>query len=256
MTVMSHTSETTRSKIEKARQPEGEGFDARVNVGPSERILSMAGGLTLLMAGARKGSLGGLALAAVGGSLVYRAATGYCALYSALELDSAHDGHSLLDLHKGIKVQKTVTVNRSAADCYRFWRRFENLPQFMEHLNKVHVIDTIRSHWEAKAPLGKSVSWDAEILTDRPDELISWKSVGDSEIDNAGSVRFRAAPAGRGTEITVELNYEPPAGRVGAAIAWMLGEEPEIQVREDLRRFKQIMEAGEIPTVQGQPACR
>lgn len=254
MTVIRQAGE---SKLEQARRLVGPGFDARVNVAASERLISGAVALPLLAYGLGRRSIGGLAMAVAGGLLAYRAATGYCGAYHALGLDSAHEGHGVTDgIHKGVKVQKTVTVNRSPAECYRFWRQFENLPRFMTHLKSVRVVDSTHSRWEARAPLGKTVSWDAEIITDRPDELIAWKSVGDADVDNAGSVRFRPAPGNRGAEVTVEINYEPPGGRLGASIAWLLGEEPDIQVREDLRRFKQIMEAGEVPTTEGQPSGR
>lgn len=241
--------------VEKARHAPGY---AGINVGYTERVVSGALGGTLLALGAKRGSVGGLLTAAVGGFLAYRAATGYCAAYDALELDSAHEGHGGIvgDIHKGVKVQKTFTVNRSPGDCYRFWRDFQNLPRFMTHLKSVSVVDATHSRWEARAPLGKTVSWDAEVITDKPDELIAWKSVGEADVDNAGSVRFRPAPGNRGTEVTVEINYEPPGGRIGASLAWLLGEEPEIQVREDLRHFKQVMEAGEIPTIDGQTSGR
>jgi uncharacterized membrane protein len=240
------------------RLDEEKGY-TNTNVAPSERVLSGIGGAALVVAGLRRGSPGGLAMSIVGGLFLYRAATGYCGTYAALGLDSAHEGHALFgghDLHKDIYVRKTFTVNRSPGDCYTFWRDFQNLPRFMTHLKSVSVLDAKRSRWEARSPTGGTVAWDAEIFNERPNELIAWKSVADADIDNAGSVRFRAATGNRGTEVTVELMYKPPAGRLGAAVAWLLGEEPDIQVREDLRRFKQIMETGETPTIFGQPACR
>ncbi|TMC89174.1 MAG: SRPBCC family protein, partial [Chloroflexi bacterium] len=139
---------------------------------------------------------------------------------------------------------------------YRFWRNFENLPRFMEHLKSVTVIDNKHSHWVARAPAGTSVEWDAEIINERENELIAWRSVGDATIGNAGSVHFTPAPGGRGTEVKVVLEYDPPAGRAGVIMARLFGEEPDQQVREDLRHFKEIMEAGEIPTTEGQPSGR
>lgn len=242
--------------IERARRgPWEEGY-AGVNVGALERALSGAVGLPLVALGVKRRSPGGLALAVAGGYLAYRALTGRCRVYDALELDSAHDSHAITHMHKGVLVKKTFTVNRAPAECYAFWRDFANLPRFMTHLLSVQVLDERRSRWTARTPLGGAVSWDAEVITDRPGELIAWRSVGDADVDNAGSVRFRPATGNRGTEVTVELNYEPPAGRLGRTVAWLLGEEPDHQVREDLRHFKQVMEAGEIPTVAGQPSCR
>jgi uncharacterized membrane protein len=224
-----------------------------VNVGGAERAASAALGLPLIALGLRRGTFGGLALAAAGGMLAYRAATGHCKLYEALNIDSAHGA---VAPDRGVFVEKTFTVNRTPEECYKVWHDFENLPRFMTHLKSVRVLDGRRSRWEAKAPLGASVSWDAEVVSDRPNEEIRWRSVGDADVANAGSVRFRPAPGGRGTEVSVEMHYAPPAGRLGATVAWLLGEEPDLQVREDLRHFKEVMEAGEIPTVKGQPSCR
>ncbi len=144
------------------------------------------------------------------------------------------------------RVTKSVTINRPREDVYRYWREFANLPTFMQHLVSVTATGERRSHWVAKAPAGATVEWTAEIVEDRPGELISWRSVAGSEIANEGSVRFAAAPADRGTEVRVELSYQAPAGKVGAIIAWIFGEEPGQQLRDDLRRFKQVMETGEV----------
>ena len=238
------------------RSDQAQGY-TRINVGPTERILSGVAGTAMLALGLQRRTYAGLALAVAGSAFAIRSLTGYSALYDALELDSAHDGHSVSrGVHDGVRVRKSFTVNRPPEECFQFWRRLENLPRFMTHLKSVQEFDARRSHWEAKSPTGGTVGWDAEILNERPNELIAWKSVGDSDVENAGSVRFRPAPGDRGTEITVELSYEPPAGRLGSAIAWLLGENPEFQVREDLRHFKQVLEAGEIPTTEGQPSCR
>ena len=144
------------------------------------------------------------------------------------------------------EVTKAITVNRSPDEVYRFWRNFENLPQFMSHLESVRVIDDRRSHWKAKAPAGKSVEWDAQITQDIPGELIAWESLEGADVANAGSVRFANAPGGRGTELVVNMHYDPPAGPLGAVVARLFGEEPGQQVDGDLRRFKQVMETGEV----------
>jgi len=126
----------------------------------------------------------------------------------------------------------------------------------MDHLKSVTVNDNVHSHWVANAPAGTSVEWDAVIINERENKLIAWRSVEDADIGNAGSVHFTPAPGGRGTEVKVVLEYDPPAGKAGAIIARLFGEEPDQQVREDLRHFKEIMEAGEIPTTEGQPSGR
>jgi uncharacterized membrane protein len=147
---------------------------------------------------------------------------------------------------RGIHVTQAITINRPRNEVYGFWQNFENLPRFMAHLESVQVLDGKRSRWKAKAPAGATVEWEAETIEDRPNELIAWRSLPDATVPNSGSVWFKDAPGNRGTEVLVELTYEPPGGKVGALIAKLFGEEPEQQVKGDLRRFKQVMETGEI----------
>jgi uncharacterized membrane protein len=155
-----------------------------------------------------------------------------------------------------IHVTNSIIIDRPAEELYRFWRDFQNLPQIMAHLDRVDVIDDRRSRWTAKAPAGRRVQWEAEITEDRPNELIAWRSVAGSTVENHGRVSFRPAAVNRGTLVLVELDYRPPGGLVAAGIARLLGEEPRVQVKDDLRRLKQIMETGEIITTEGQPAGR
>jgi uncharacterized membrane protein len=154
-----------------------------------------------------------------------------------------------------IQVRRSITVARSPEDVHRFWRDFENLPRFMRHLESVEVRDERRSHWRAKAPAGTSVEWDAEIVEDEPGRRIAWRSLEGSTVPNAGTVTFAAAPGDRGTEIHVDLEYRPPAGSVGWAVAKLFGEEPGQQIADDLRRLKQILETGEVVTAKG-PSAR
>ena len=148
---------------------------------------------------------------------------------------------------KGIvRTKRSLTINKSPEECYAFWRNFENLPQFMRHLESVTVTNDRLSHWKAKAPAGASVEWDAETVEDRPNELISWRSTEDADVYNAGTVRFERAPGGRGTEVRVDLEYKPPLGKLGSKVAMLFREEPGQQVMDDLRHFKQVMETGEI----------
>jgi uncharacterized membrane protein len=149
--------------------------------------------------------------------------------------------------------EAAVTVKRPIEEVYRFWHEFENLPSFMYHLESVRRTDDRRSHWTAKAPAGTHVEWDAEIVEDRPNRLITWRSVDGAAVSHAGSVRFVSAPGGRGTEVRVEMEYSPPGGKAGAAIAKIFGEEPEQQVRDDLRRLKQVIETGEVVRSEGSP---
>ena len=149
-------------------------------------------------------------------------------------------------LFGGKPVRKSITIGQPAANLYGYWRKLENLPRFMRHLEEVRELDERRSHWVATAPLGMRVEWDAEITEDVPDSRISWRSVEGSGVTHAGTVRFVPAPGDRGTEVHVELTYQPPAGPIGVAIAKLLGEEPAQQISEDLRRLKQVLETGSI----------
>ncbi|MDP9397180.1 MAG: SRPBCC family protein [Actinomycetota bacterium] len=151
------------------------------------------------------------------------------------------------------RVEASITVNRPVGEVYACWRDIERLPQFMAHLESVRVTGDGRSRWEAKAPLRTKVAWDAEIVADRPDELLAWRSVGNAAVENSGTVRFAPAPGGRGTEVRVELHYAVPGGRVGATFAKLLGEEPERQTRDDLRRLKQVLETGEVVRSEASP---
>jgi uncharacterized membrane protein len=152
-----------------------------------------------------------------------------------------------------IEVRTAVTVNRSPAEAYRYWRDLENLPRFMSHLESVRTDDLRRTHWVARGPAGRLVEWDAEIVEDQPNRRLAWRSLPGARVPNAGRVRFEPAPGDRGTEVRVHLRYAPPAGALGRAVAKLFGEEPEQQVRDDLRRFKQVLEAGEVVRSEGNP---
>lgn len=153
-----------------------------------------------------------------------------------------------------LEVRRTVTVRKPADEVYRYWRQLENLPDFMAHLESVESRGDGRSRWVAKGPAGTKVKWDAEITEETPGEIIAWRSVKGAKVDNSGEVRFAPAPGDRGTEITVELRYDPPAGRVGAAVAKLFGEAPEQQLADDLRRLKQVLETGEVVLSDALPA--
>ncbi len=153
-----------------------------------------------------------------------------------------------------IRVRKSLNINRSPEECYRFWRNFENFPSFMQHVDEVAALDATHSRWKVRAPLGRQVEWTAELSSDVPGQQLGWRTLPNSEIEHAGSVRFSAGIGGRGTRVDVELNYRAPLGQAGAQLARLLGEEPSLQIDQDLRRFKQLIETGEIPTTIGQPA--
>lgn len=168
--------------------------------------------------------------------------------------DRGSDTRRQLGGRRGIHVEHSVTIGRPIGEIYRFWRDLENLPKFMRHLDQVAMREEGISHWVAKAPGGTTVEWDARIINEVENKLIAWQSLAGSKIATAGSVNFDETE--RGTTVHVHLQYNPPGGKLGAALAWLFGEEPTIQVREDLRRFKQLMENGEIPTIDGQPSGR
>jgi len=225
----------------------------QVNVGDTERWLSAVGGGALALYGLKRGGLGGAVLLAIGGALVYRGYTGHCSAYSALGMNTAEPAEPFEYFERGIHVEESITVDRPAAELYAFWKRLENLPTFMDHLKSVTKVDDKRSHWVANAPAGMSAEWDAEVINDEPNALLAWRSLGGATVDNAGSVRFVPAASGRGTEVRVTMDYIPPAGRVGAVVATLFGEDPALTIREDLRRFKRAMEAGQGSAIEGQP---
>jgi uncharacterized membrane protein len=154
------------------------------------------------------------------------------------------------------RVERSITVNRPAEELFQFWKNFEQLPRFMEHLISVQITGPRRSHWVAKGPGGTQVEWEAELIEEHPNELLAWRSLEGADVDHAGSVRFERAPGGRGTVVRVKMQYRPPGGIAGAKVAKLLGQSPEKQVAIDLLRFKQIIETGEIARTEGQPAGR
>lgn len=233
------------------------GFRLTRNVATSERWLSIIAGGALVANGLRKRSPLHLAGAAAGLALLFRGSSGYCPVYGSLGVSTAEkDNGVTIPYGHGIRVERGVTILKPAAELFAFWRDFENLPRFMDHVVSVKKLDERRSHWVVEGPAGRQVEWDAEIINEIPGELIGWKTSGNADVDHAGSVHFRELPAGRGTEIKVILRYEPPGGKVGSLIAKLFGEEPSMQVASDLRRLKHILEAGEEPTVEGQSSAR
>jgi uncharacterized membrane protein len=180
-------------------------------------------------------------------------------LVTAMRLSNAPDPSHMSDTsvpaaQEGgpMRVKESITVRRPRSEVYAFWRDLRNLPEFMYHLREVTTSGSDRSHWVANAPIG-SVEWDAEIFRDEPGEMIAWRSVEGSSVRNAGIVHFADAPGGRGTEIHVDLSYSAPGGPIGVALAKLMGEEPRQQVKDDLRRFKQVMETGEVVRSEGSP---
>ena len=177
---------------------------------------------------------------------------------AALRLTGSRAGRTVPQVsgQTDIYLERSIAVGKPPGECYRFWRSFENLPRFMQSLESVRQLDERRSRWVARGPMATRLEWTSEVTADRPGEELAWRTLDDSGAANAGSVRFEAAPAGRGTIVRVSLHYSPRGGALGAGLVRLLGHDPQSRIREDLRRFKQVMETGEIPTTRGQPAGR
>jgi uncharacterized membrane protein len=243
---------------------------ANRNVGGSERAVSAAVGSLFVASGLRKRGLGGLALALIGAELVRRGATGHCMLYDAIGFssDGQSNGDGTTGTHRGdvrgaaatvnarkaIKVERTITIRKPAREIYDFWRDFSNLPRVLDHLESVTDEGNGRSHWVAKGPAGTRVEWDSEMVNDIPGQLIAWKTVGEPDVAHAGSVHF--TPVAGGTEVKFVVDYEPPAGRLFAVAAKIMGESPDQKIRSDLRRLKMLCETGEVATTVGQTSGR
>ena len=213
----------------------------RSRLGTVDSWISLLGGGALVAWGleraiAKRSPLGA-ALAAGGGALVY-------------------NGLRPRTRSNGVHLQAAFTINRRPEELYREWRRLENLPTFMTHLQSVRVIDNRRSEWTARGPLGRTFSWEAEIVDEQDGKFIVWRSMPGSLVESAGSVQFREAPGDRGTELVVAIHYSAIGNHLGNFTADLLGALPERALREELRNFKQLMEAGEIPTTEGQPSGR
>ncbi|MFN2567845.1 MAG: SRPBCC family protein [Gemmatimonadaceae bacterium] len=242
---------------------------AHRNVGDQERWASVVGGAVLAVYGLDRRDLGGGLLAVLGAELIRRGATGHCLLYDALNVSTASDATArgphrdlpasraaTVRASRAVKVEHSVTVKRPAAELYAFWRDPANLPRVIEFVESAEQLSGRTAGWRARGPAGKVIEWDAEIINDIPNELLAWKSVGDADVPNAGSLHFREAPNGRGTEVRIVFEYEPPAGHIGAWIAKLVKEDPSVQLRDALRRFKQLAETGEILTTEGQTSGR
>jgi uncharacterized membrane protein len=217
------------------------------NVSDQERILTGLGGVVLSMMGLRRGGIGGLLGLIAGGALVSRAVTGHCPAYERLGMD---DQERRLAQQHGWKsaavTRETITINRPREQLYSFWRDVSNLSRVMSHVERIDLLDNKRSHWLVALPLGKTIEWNSRITEDRPNERIAWEADENADLRNAGWVEFRDAPGGRGTEVIVQMSYEPPAGEFGHAIAKLWPNSPGALLKDDLRGLKQKIESGEL----------
>jgi uncharacterized membrane protein len=230
------------------------------NMGAIDRSIAGVLGAGLVGFGVTRRTLPSMiATIAGGGALLAMSATGYCPFYQALAIDNARKGTAEPSDYydEGIHVVVSYMIAKPPEELFQFWRNFENLPKFMHHLKSVTCQGPTRSHWVARGPAGMDVEWDAEIINEELNRLISWRTVGEADVDSAGTVMFVPTADGRGTRVHVNLDYIPPAGRVGKAIAKIFGDDPAQLIRDDLRRFKQLMESGDAFAVgQSTGMCR
>ncbi len=222
---------------------------SHINVGNAERAVSLVGGALLTYFGLRKPNVGGIAMAAAGGAMLFRGTTGFCPLNDAIGRDTS-DGKGV-----SVNITRSLTINRPRNEVFQFWRQLENLPQFMSHLEEVRQLGPKQSHWVAKIPKGVGkIAWDAHIIREEKDSLIAWSSLPGSDIDNAGEVQFMDSPSGQGTLVRAMISYRPPVGVVGGSVAKLLNPKFEEMVDHDLQRFKQLMEANAGVNPVGEPA--
>jgi uncharacterized membrane protein len=222
------------------------GHTARgINVGSTERIFSILGGAVLGLYGLGRIRISGVAFAALGGAMIYRGLTGHCRTYESLGIDTASTLTGETRGNRGVKIEREVVVNATPEALYHLWRDLQQLPRFMSHVERVERLDDRRSRWTLKTPPGvPSVQWDAEIINDRPAEVIAWQSVS-GMVDHAGAVRFERLGEGR-TRVRVELQYDPPGGEIGHTLASLFGQDAGTRVDNDLREFKRSVEAGDV----------
>lgn len=211
------------------------------NISEAERWLSIGAGIALTVYGLTKRRAGWV-LAGFGAMLLHRGTTGHCHTYDALGISTAgSDTRRVLGGRGGTIVEERIVVNRPVSEVYRFWRELENLPRFMTHLESVEQLTGTLSRWRAKGPAGTSVEWNAEIINEVPNQVIGWRSIEGSDVVSAGSVNFEERNGV--TRVRVRLQYSPPGGKVGDAVARLLGRDAATEIREDLRRFKEVIES-------------
>jgi len=210
-----------------------------------EQWVSLASATALIAYGFSRRSLPGLFLALAATPLAFRGVSGSWPRFNGST--TSDDTRVALAQSRGLHVREAIRLEKPVAEVYRFWRNLENLPRFMSHLQRVTDLGNGRSHWEAKGPAHITVEWDAEIINEVEDKVLGWRSLPGSDIVTAGSVNFSTVRGGRSTQVSVHLQYEPPARRAGALVAALFGSNPASMIREDLRHLKQLLEAGEIP---------
>ncbi len=233
------------------------------NVGQTERWISGVSGGLLAAYGVFRRDWLGTGIAIVGSALFYRGASGHSFIYQAMKISTAEQQPnfapgipktvSSIPGKRGLRVQRSMTVNRSAEDLFNYWYDIEKAPRYMDYIQSVMRTGERTSHWVAQGPMNKTIEWNSELLQVVPNKSISWHAHGKPTTANAGKVSFDSAPNGHGTIVTLELDFLQFQGALGTGIGNLIGHIPEKQALETLRHFKEIMEAGEVPTIKGQP---
>ncbi len=236
---------------ENERSAQGQSDAAHQNnVGDTERLISgILGGGLLLRSVIHPAKITSGVGALLGIALLHRAATGYCAGYDAMGIssragnDTSSLGRKKIRTDRALKIEQSVTINRPPVELYRFWRQLDNLPKVMSHVRSVQSLDDRRSHWVVDTmPGAPTIEWDAEIINEIENERIGWRTTEGAAVAHAGSVAFMPLQYGQGTRVTVTLQYDPPAGPLGAALASLFGQDPKTKIADDLERFKQTMD--------------
>jgi uncharacterized membrane protein len=252
MSYIEPSSPTHRVSIKAIRDGEEARHAAgRVNIGEVERWGSAIAGGLMMMHGLDRGSFRGLALAVMGGALVYRGATGHCPAYAALNIDTSgkHRADADEHVHDGILLKHTMTINRTPMEVYEFVRDPANHHRYMEHVQSVEASEDGTFHWAIEGPLGSTWRFRSRHINEVPGHIVAWKTLPGGDIESAGAIRLEPSWDGRGTEVTMEINFEPPAGTLGMALARLFGHDPDAQVVGNLGRLKDLLEAGEVPPI-------
>lgn len=246
---------TSIDDAEDLPAPEHPGPD--VNVSRVERAASVTLGTALIaLALSRRRGAAALAAGLCGVYMAVRGATGHCLLYDALDTGTAEDEEDdrlAAGGHDDTSVEAAVTIAGGPDEVYAFCRKLENAPRYMAFIESVRPLDDTRSRWRARTPAGAVLEWTAEVIEDRPGELLAWRSLPGEMVHHEGALSFRPAPGGRGTEVRLDVEYRPPGAPLARAVAHLLGSATEYVAEEDLRRVKEILEAGETATTRGQP---
>lgn len=231
---------------------------AGVNVDDTERVGSVALGGLLMLLGLHNRSVGGVATAVAGGALLYRGMTGQCRVYRALGVNTADRGTRAPAgaPAAATDVARSITIDKPADELHRIWREPATLPQVMRHFAEVTVKDEHHAHWKVRGPGGRSLEWDSQVVEDRPGELLRWESAEGADVRNEGTLRFRPAAGDRGTEVALRIRFAPPGGALGGAAMRLFAFVPSALAGKALRRFKSLVETGEMPTLERNPSAR